>query len=393
MIWSSHAVRGTNATEMIRKLADKIRPDFGNHAIDLAVFFVSPHFAPEYDKLPTLLHEYLPARVLIGCSAGGVVGGGVEMEDEPAMSLTAAHLPHVKVTAVTSDTENMPDADAPPEVWSSWLGLAATGNAHFIILADPFSARLEPFLTGLDYLYPEGTKIGGLASGARAEGGNILFLNNRSLRRGLVAAALTGNIAVDTIVAQGCRPIGEPVAVTSCQHNILRAVNGMTPLQYLGSLIEKLSTEDRALMRTSLFLGLAIDPFLSTPGRGDYLIRNLVGIDYNAGILAVNALLREGQIVQFHLRDRATSAEDLDVLLRTHAARANAAAGALIFQCVGRGRYLYGTSGHDSESFKTRIGPVPLGGFFCNGEIGPVGGVTQLHGYTSSFGLFRPATV
>lgn len=393
MIWSSHAVRGANAAEMVRRLADDIRPEFGNHAIDLAVFFVSPHFRDTFEQLPALLQEHLPARVLIGCSAGGVVGGGLELENEPAMSLTAAHLPHVKIFPFTSDTEEIPDADAPPDVWTAWLGIPGVERAHFIILADPFSARLEPVLTGLDYVFPEGAKIGGLASGARNEGGNVLYLNGAIHHRGLVAVALTGNIAIDTIVAQGCRPIGEPVAITDCQHNLLRAVNGVTPLHYLGGLIERLSEYDRALMRTSLFLGLAVEPIPGTPGRGDYLIRNLVGIDYQSGVLAVNALLREGQIVQFHLRDRATSAEDLDALLRDHVSRTRTPArGALLFQCVGRGRYLYGESGHDSQQFTTRLGPVPLGGFFCNGEIGPVGGATHLHGYTSSFGLFRPAT-
>ena len=393
MIWASHAVRGANAAEMIRHLADEIRPAFGNHAIDLAVFFVSPHFRDTFDQLPAMLQEHLPVRVQIGCSAGGVVGGGIELENEAAMSLTAAHLPHVKIHPIASDTENVPDADAPPDVWKNWLGIPGLANAHFIILADPFTARLDPVLTGLDYIFPDGVKIGGLASGARSEGGNVLYLNSRTYRRGLVAVALTGNIAIDTIVAQGCRPIGEPIAITACQHNILQGVNGVTPLHYLGSLIERLSEYDRALMKTSLFLGLAVDPFVALPGRGDYLIRNLVGIDYQTGVLAVNALLREGQIVQFHLRDRATSAEDLDALLRAQAARTRTPAhGALLFQCIGRGRYLYGESGHDSRQFATRLGPVPIGGFFCNGEIGQVGGATHLHGYTSSFGIFRPAT-
>ncbi len=392
MIWKSHAVRGANASEMIGRLAAEIRPAFGNHAIDLAVFIVSPHFADAYAQLPAMLQEHLPCRALIGCSAGGVVGGGIEFENEPAMSLTAAHLPHVKIRAIANDTENIPDEDAPPQVWREWLGLTGLDEANFIIIADPFTARLEPLLIGLDYAFPDGVKIGGLASGARQEGGNALFLDGRVLNRGIVAVALSGNIAIDTIVAQGCRPIGEPLSVTACQHNIIQTVNGMTPLHYLGSLVEQLSEYDRALMRTSLFIGLAVDPFLTAPARDDYLIRNLVGIDYQTGILAVNALLREGQIVQFHLRDRATSAEDLDALLRAHAARTRTPAqGALMFQCVGRGRFLYGEDSHDSQQFLSRLGPVPLGGFFCNGEIGPVGGATHLHGYTSSFGLFRPA--
>lgn len=392
MIWSSQALRGANASEMVRLLAEEVLAPFGNKPIDLAIFFVSPHFRDAFEQIPAMLQEHLPARVVIGCSAGGVVGGGIELENEPAMSLTAAHLPEVEITPVVNDTEHLPDADAPPQVWKECLGLSRLETAHFILLADPFTARLDPLLTGLDYAFPDGVKIGGLASGARSEGGNVLYHNGHIHHRGLVGVALSGNIAVDTIVAQGCRPIGEPLAITACQHNVLRAVNGMTPLQYLGSLIEKLSDYDRALMRTSLFLGLAVDPFLSTPGRGDYLIRNLVGIDYQSGSLAVAALLNEGQIVQFHLRDRLTSAEDLEALLRKHTSEATRrVCGALLFQCVGRGKFLFGEGNHDSQTFLTRVGQVPLGGFFCNGEIGPVGGATHLHGYTSSFGLFRPA--
>ena len=392
MIWSSHAVRGSRPGEMVRQLAGEVLQPFGTHPVDLAVFFVSPHFREAFDQLPALLQEHLPARVTIGCSAGGVVGGGIELENEPAMSLTAAHLPGVNLFPLAHDTENLPDEDAPPGVWKACLGLDHVEKAHFILLADPFTSRLDPLLTGLDYAFPDGVKIGGLSSGARSEGGNVLYQNGRKLTRGLVGVGLNGNVTIDTIVAQGCRPIGEPLAVTACQHNILRSVNGLTPLQYLGSLIEQLSEYDRALMRTSLFIGLAVDPFLSTPGRGDYLIRNLVGIDYQSGALAVAALLNEGQIIQFHLRDRLTSAEDLDVLLRKHAdSGATRASGALLFQCVGRGKFLYGEDNHDSQTFLSRVGQIPLGGFFCNGEIGPVGGATHLHGYTSSFGLFRPA--
>ena len=96
-------------------------------------------------------------------------------------------------------------------------------------------------------------------------------------------------------------------------------------------------------------------------------------------------------MVQFHLRDADTSAQDLTAVLERFAMdnRENQAHGALLFSCLGRGQHLYGRPNHDSDIFHEKLGEVPLGGFFCNGEIGPVSGTTFLHGYTSSFGIFR----
>ena len=138
-----------------------------------------------------------------------------------------------------------------------------------------------------------------------------------------------------------------------------------------------------------------MDPLKSHFGQGDFLIRNIVGLDTEKGILAVGALLREGQRVQFHLRDAQTSAEDLRQALTAYQSRAghDHVAGALLFSCLGRGAYLYGRPGHDTDLFERELGRIPVGGFFCNGEIGPVGGTTYLHGYTSCFALFRPLYV
>jgi small ligand-binding sensory domain FIST len=123
---------------------------------------------------------------------------------------------------------------------------------------------------------------------------------------------------------------------------------------------------------------------------GDLLVRNLVGADEETGALAVGAELRPMTVAQFVLRDARTAAEDLRRLLVRHrGASARAPAGALLFSCVGRGAGLFGRPDHDTGLFVESLGPAPLGGFFCNGEIGPVGGMTFLHGYTSAFALFR----
>jgi small ligand-binding sensory domain FIST len=206
-----------------------------------------------------------------------------------------------------------------------------------------------------------------------------------------VGIALSGDIEVDTIVAQGCRPIGEPMQITKCDQTLLQELDGKPPLEILHDLNEILSDSDKKLLQTSLFLGIEMDPMRDNPKQGDFLIRNLMGIDRESGGLSIGALLRNGQLVQFHLRDKNMSAEDLEVMLTRYLSQGNAenAQGALLFSCLGRGQYLYGEANHDTNMFRGKLGDIPLGGFFCNGEIGPVGNATFLHGYTSSFGIFR----
>jgi small ligand-binding sensory domain FIST len=198
---------------------------------------------------------------------------------------------------------------------------------------------------------------------------------------------------MDPIVAQGCRPIGKPFKITQCEQNLLLELDGQPTLQALEDMINELPDQDQELAHHSLFLGILNSPLKSGTSKKDYLIRNLIGLDVERGILAIGSMLRPGQLVQFHLRDRHASAEDLTQVLRRYARSTPTPppAAALLFSCVGRGQNLYGVPNHDSDVFLKTVGRLPLGGFFCNGEIGPVEGATYLHGYTSCFGVLRPA--
>jgi small ligand-binding sensory domain FIST len=322
--------------------------------------------------------------LLIGCSAGGVIGGGTEIEQQAGVSLTAAVLPQVQLTPFHLTTDAVPD-------WPRHITLASDSEPHFLLLADPFTFDPEMFLQELDRVHPAGRKIGGLASCGRQPGENALFLGHETHGAGLVGVALSGNIQVDTIVAQGCRPIGQPMFVTKCQRNLVWELDGQPAVEVLQRVYQQLEPADQELARHSLFLGVVMNEHQQEYRQGDFLIRNLVGLDQARGVLAIGAILREGAVVQFHLHDATTSAEDLKQLLTayTGASAGVRPAGALLFSCLGRGIHLYGTPDHDSDAFRHHLGPVPLGGFFCNGEIGPVQGSTFLHGYTSAFGLFK----
>lgn len=376
---------------------------------DLALVFISSAYASEYSRLMPLLRERLSVPVLIGCGGSGIIGmnsqgEAQEIEGEPALSLSLAHLPDVKVQAFHIPSDRLPDLDSPPNAWIELIGVPPQEQPDYVLLADPFSG-INDLLQGLDFAYPGSIKVGGLTSGGVTGAQNGLFCNYKLYREGTVGVALSGNIVVETIVAQGCRPIGETYQVTACERNILLElaaqdsiektmgeVESRRPLEILRDLIQNLSEEDRQLAQHSLFVGVARDEFKQKLGHGDFLIRNLLGVDPRVGAIAIGDRVRPGQRIQFHLRDARTSEEDLELLLQRYqrdGLHSTEVAGALMFSCLGRGEGLYGKPDFDSQLFRRYLNQVQLGGFFCNGEIGPVGGSTFLHGYTSVFGICR----
>jgi small ligand-binding sensory domain FIST len=392
--WASHLSVPTDEMDSLESVLVEccrvVQDQLGDSKPDLAVFFVSPHFILDYGAVPEIVKRELGATVLIGCSAGGLIGGGIEVEQQPAVALTAAKLPGVEITAFHVADDQLPDGDSAPDKWSELVGVEPSKHPSFVLLPDPFTLRVDVLVQGLDYAFPKSSKVGGLASGASRPGLNVLYLDGLIHRQGAVGVALSGDVIVETVVAQGCRPIGVPMRVSRCSKNFLLELDGQQAVSVLHNLLLSLEPEDRELAKTSLFLGVVMDEFKDDFKPGDFLIRNILGIEPNSGALVVAESLRPERTVQFHLRDAVTSADDLRVMLKHYRdLHPEEAAGALLFSCLGRGQYLYGQPNHDSECFKEYLGEIPLGGFFCNGEIGPVSGTTFLHGYTSSFGIFR----
>jgi small ligand-binding sensory domain FIST len=394
MKWATTISRKTSLKEAVLECAEGVARSLGPGPTSLALAFVTPHFANYHSRLYRLVSRYLEPGTFLGCSGGGVIGGWEEVEHAPAVTLVAARLPDVRLTPFRV-AGPLPDLDGPPEAWEHLVGVRAQEEPHFVLLADPFSVRAEALLAGLDYAFPGSSKIGGLASGGTSPGLNALFLDDDLSSDGAVGVALSGNVALDTVVAQGCRPVGDLIQITSCNGNLLYELDGRPALEVLQELFAALNERDRHLASTALFVGVLMDEFREEPQVGDFLIRNLIGVDPRRGAIAVGEHLQQGMRLRFHLRDAETSAEDLHAMLGAYEkippGTANPS-GALLFSCLGRGEGLYGRPNFDTGVFREHLGDVPVGGFFCNGEIGPVGGVTFLHGYTSSFGLFRPRT-
>lgn len=355
---------------------------------DLALFFASPEYS-DLERLVAEAYRRTAASVLIGCSGQGVVGPSREVEGEAAVSLLNLMLPGAELHpkhVENGDIALLRTAEA----WQQWLGLPLRRVNALLVLADPFTFDPEALIEGLTTAYPDATILGGLASGEAGTRGTALFMNGEVYTSGAVVLAVGGAYTVQAVVAQGAAPIGEPWTITKVEQNILHTIGNRPALQVLEETLYGLSPEMRDRAARNLLVGLAMDERRDTFQQGDFLIRNLLGGDRQSGALAINALPESGQTIQFQIRD--AEAADQDLRRQLSAARerleGTEVVGAMLCTCNGRGEGLFGTPDHDARAVAETLGAVPLAGFFCNGEIGPVGSRTYLHGFTASLALF-----
>ncbi len=357
---------------------------------DFLAVFVAPEFDRGASRLLERLKALCPRATLLGCSARGLIGDGVEAEFVAGLCLTAGWLPGVEIREFHLEREAMPDLDSPPEVWRESLLGDNSGLQGVLLVAEPFSFPGSDFLAGVDYAYPDVPKAGGLASGGQSPESSVLLCRQGVRRSGVLGVGFFGDIQMRAVVAQGCRPIGKPMVVTECSYNEIATLDGQLAGDAVLATLRSLPKRDQQLAAQMLFVGIGAGGPKLRYEAGDFLIRQVLGVDPQAHSLVVNGRLRKGQTVQLHVRDHRSSAEDLESMLDAYQVSHwdDEVTGALLFSCVGRGRALYGHCHHDSEMFKAKVGDVPVGGFFGNGEFGPVGGTTSLHGFTSCFAVF-----
>ncbi len=368
-------------------VAQAVRHNLGGRPADLACLFFSSQYAESAEELVEAVGRELAPRLLIGCSGEGVIGGGEEIESAPAATLWAASLPGVALTPFRLSAEQ----DEYGISMTGWPGEVDAPSTHpsFVLLADPFSTPMDEVLSLIADRCPGSPAIGGLAGGGRDQGDNRMVLDGDVYDGGLVGVALSGPLAIRTVISQGCRPIGERYVVTRAEHNVIHELSGTPALERLQSFFSSLSDDEQRLAQRALHIGVVIDEQHNRFERGDFLVRNLIGADQRSGSLAIGDVVREGQTVQFHLRDAQSATEDLHMLLAAERVRhQQPPLGALVFSCCGRGRGLFGRPHHDVSILKERAGEIPTAGFFAQGEIGPVGGRNFLHGYTASVALF-----
>ena len=370
---------------VVQALERDIRAQIDFAETDFLTVFFSSHWATVAPSIADRLQSLFNPRLLIGCTCEGVIGTDHEIERERAVSVVVAKLPHATLVPFSFDTDDwaMLEED---NAFRQLVGLPAETRL-VVLLADPHSTPIDGVLDAFNMHYPGIPLVGGMASGGAQPGNNVLVLNDRAFMAGAVGVALAGDFDVDVIVSQGCRPFGKTFTVSDAEDNVLRGLEGMPTLEQVQNLVAELSEADRALLKNGLFVGRAVRS--GDLGRGDFLIRSVVGIDRSSGSLGVGDAIRIGETIQFHLRDQNTAEEDLEMLLMPESLD-EPPVGMLLFSCNGRGTRLYDHPDGDVSIIQGILGKINLAGFFCAGEIGPIAGKNFLHGHTASIAMFRP---
>jgi small ligand-binding sensory domain FIST len=368
---------GEAATEAAREARGGA---LGRAEVDLAFLFLSPAHLDEAEAAAEAVGEELAPRHLLGCVAEGVVARVRELEEGPAVAvwagaLSGAEIECFHVAAVQTDdgiaVAGFPELDDP---------------ALVVLLVDPFTFPTGRFLASLNEMYERIPLVGGIAVGGERPGAQALILDDAVHAEGAVGAVVSG-LPVLTVVSQGCRPIGREAVVTRCDGNVVSELAGMPTLERLHREIAALSPEEQALAARGLLAGLVIDENRPEYDTGDFLMRGLLGADEATGALALGDSVRVGQTLRFFVRDATSADADLRHALGGALRRARPV-GSLLFTCNGRGTNMFPEPDHDARIVAETLGTQALAGFFCGGEIGPVGGKAFLHGFTATLAVF-----
>lgn len=359
---------------------------------NLGLVFLSPDWTQHAGEALELIQLHARVPLLAGCSGLGLIAGGREYEDTPGAVLGLYHLPEANLRGFHLDQAQVLEAKD-RHYWYAEMGIGREQTNGWLVMADPYTMDVETWLKQWNDAYPGLPTIGGLASGSASMQFTQVYLNQEVYDEGAVVISVGGSVRLGAVVSQGCTPIGEPWTITQSTRNFIRQIGNRPAYKVLLDTFHALDLEEQRKARGNLFIGLAVNEYVEQFQRGDFLVRNLIGGDPNSGALAVGAMPRTGQTMQFQRRDAEAANEDLVALL-THATeqwQAHTFYGGCLFACNGRGTGLFGAPDHDANLVQKYLGPMGLSGFFCNGEIGPIGPRNYLHGYTASVGVFMNA--
>lgn len=365
------------------EVAEKVRDRLAGAAADVAFLFLSPEHAADAEAAAAAVADILQPGALAGATGEAVIGTGRELEGVPAMSLLAMSLPGGRASVhhlSVRDTGDGPAVEMPAEL------LPAPGEP-MLLIADPYSFPADAFLEGVEGRFDGAVAVGGLASGGGGPGEHAFICGRRVMRHGAIAVTVEGDVRLRVLVSQGCAPVGPEMVITSADGNIIHELAGRPAYERLTDIVAGLDDHGRDLVQRGLLAGLVIDENRAEYGSDDYLMRAVMGGDADQGSLVVGDTVRVGQTFRFHARDAESADADLRAALRHHAGNGERPAAALLFACNGRGSNMYADPDHDAGAVADELGPIPLAGMFCSGEIGPVGGHTFLHGFTATMAL------
>ena len=352
---------------------------------DLAIVFATINYQTEYEQLYQAVLANSSCDELIGCSGMSVLTSGGEFEEEPAIAVMVLRSEQLSAVPFSAQgTESEVGAQIQESIQS-----AQQDDSLLIIFPDIRAVNPAELVKqiGTDgaALPVVGAAVSGDATGAQM----YHWKDAQATEGGATGVLLSGNFNTEIGVAQGCQPIGKPREVTKADGQIIFELDGEPALESFKGTLQLLTQDDIRRSGGTVFVGIAMDDTNKNPTRGDFLIRNLVGISEEHAALAISEEVKAGQLVQFHLRNPAAAAEEIEAIVAQLAekTREQSPAFGLYFNCLGRGKGLYGVTNHDINIIQEQFPGLPVIGFFGNSEFAPIGGQNFAHAYTGVFVL------
>jgi len=373
----------------LQNWASGLRARLGARPVSLGLVFMAPRFFPRAKQVLEILRVHAQIPLLAGCSSQSLIAGGEELEENPGLAVGLYALPGAELKGFHFAQEQVEEANG-PGYWRLETGIEPEQTNGWLAFIDPYHLDSEAWLHTWNEAYAPLPVTGGLASGDFADQHTQLYLNGEVFDEGGVAISVAGEVKLASIISQGCTPIGDTWTLTRVEDNIIHEIGNRPAYQVLEETFNQLTPAEQKVARNHLFVGLVVNEYLEDFHRGDFLIRNLLVADPRSGSIAVGAFPRTGQTMQFQRQSAAAAMEDMEELLGRAAKQLASAPiyGGCLCSCNGRGQGLFGRPNHDAKCVQESFGPLGLTGFFCNGEIGPIGEKNFLHGFTASLALF-----
>lgn len=351
---------------------------------DVALVFATGEALDRAHELLHVVRRVTGARAVVGCSGTGVLTERGEVEGRAAVAVLTLAGEGLVATPALVETQGEIGGAAGSDLAERIAATVAEGGC-LLVLPDPSGLEPRAMLGAL------ADTLGFLpVVGAVAAGTPFFELVNTDAACGALAGLALSGVAPVIGVAQGCMPIGAPYVITRAEDNVVHEIGSRAAVEILAEAIRSLENPEERIRRAGIFAGLAIDPAKSPLERGDFLVRNLLGVDRSSGAVALAEPVRVGQTIQFQIRDARASREDLesmlDVVVQRLAGRPPRFG--CYFNCAGRGAGLFGVPDHDVTLIRERLGDFPLVGFFGNGEFAPIGRQNYFHTYTGALAVF-----
>ena len=378
----SHDLSTAEAAERATRLA------MGNAGIakaDIAIVFATINYQTDYEQLYQAVHANASCEELVGCTGMSVLTSAGEFEEEPTLAvmvLRGEQLSAVSFTAQGTESE------VGEQIQES-IQTKLSDDSLLLIFPDIRALNPAELIKHIGSAGASLPVVGAAVSGDGTGAQMYHWQGTKATEGGVAGLLLSGNFSTEIGVAQGCQPIGKPREVTKADGHVIFELDNEPALENFKGALQLLTQDDIRRSGGTVFVGIAMDDTNENPTRGDFLIRNLVGINEQHAAIAISEEVKEGQLIQFHLRNPLAAAEEIQEIIAQLAekTRAQPPAFGLYFNCLGRGKGLYGTANHDISIIQDKFPGLPVIGFFGNSEFAPIGGQNFAHAYTGVFVL------